>query len=107
MNRDETVVVALAAAKLGIVKNAQRAATALRSCNNAALAARYGDQPVALRWVAASVSALQTAVDSMGADEINKLAREFAYQCMESNVYETHDGGRILRAVIESTGGAA
>lgn len=107
IDQDETVLLALAAAKLGIVKNAARAASTLRACNNEALAARYGDRPAALLGVAASIVYMQSTADGMSDEAVRRLAGQFAYQCMEGDVYETHRGAAILRAIIARTGGAA
>lgn len=94
-----THVLAAWAVKRGLAEDELATATRLRDANNAALFARYGDTPVPL-------SADFTAPSNVYTDQqINTLARSFAYQCSEGDVMETHPVAPLIEEIIKLTGG--
>lgn len=100
-----TMTVAAALVGSGIVDaGIVETAAALRQANNAALAARYGDEPQALDSVREILAQL-TDPQQLTPAKVNGLARSFRYQCAEGNVLETHPLAPKLAKLIEATGG--
>jgi len=110
MTTEETVLLAAYAAHHSLVPrlSAARAATTLRSANNAALAARYGDKPIPLKGVSALVDnpATAEAAQHTSPETIHRLACTFAYQCCEGDVWETHKGAALLRKIQQHAANA-
>lgn len=82
-----TVVVALIHHNPGIVSTAQIVETAriLRSVNNAAAAARYGDKPVILsaRTIRETIPEAVEFLRGVSRAGMRKIVEGFAYQCAE------------------------
>lgn len=98
MSDNDTILIAAYAAHHKLAPNAARAATTLRSANNDALKARYGDNPVPLlRGVSKKLATLN--IETTTPYEFYRIVCAFAYQCCEGDVWETHPGAALLRRI--------
>jgi len=110
MTELDTFIIAAAAVKYGCagVATVEQVATRLRSCNNAALALRYGDKPqrltgrarlapLAVGYVADGITVGGLYNHALTLQHLAQLVDTFEYQCSEGDVMETHKGATILR----------
>jgi hypothetical protein len=106
MGVGDTALLAAYAAYHKLTPNAARAATSLRSANNAALKARYNEPPTPLpRGFKKTMSDMAVSpeqplsIADVSPAHILRIADTFAYQCQEGNVWETHPGCALLRKI--------
>lgn len=101
MSGEDIILLAAYAAYHNLTPSASRAATTLRSANNAALKARYGDSPMPLPRGAAKLAEdwKKEIPEALPPRQAINLTNTFLYQCAEGDVLETHKGAALLRKI--------
>lgn len=113
MTQQDTAILAVHAKNAGLTSCPKKAATILRSANNAALAARYGDKAVNLRNITFDLENAQKALtkgitshagkrdDLATKNYVKRIGDTFVYQCSEGDC-ESLKSYKFLLSIVQS-----